>query len=93
MAPDLSSFPTDVDLPSDLTAGEDADGADASDQMISFPFCLQFAGRPWTTIPVAAPSPELAAATIDQFVNQVLNPKLVQMGYPPNICSWRSGAC
>jgi len=42
---------------------------------------------------IVAPSPELAATTIDQYVRQVINPILVKMGYPQNICSWSSGAC
>jgi hypothetical protein len=90
--PDLSDFP-DVDLPSNLTADGDSQAQDTGVQLIPFPFCLLFASRPWVTLTVAAPSPELAAATMDQFVWQVLNPKLAQLGYPPNICSWRSGAC
>jgi hypothetical protein len=90
---DLSEFPTDVDVPSTLTAEHSSAGEDAAVQMIPFPFCLLFAGRPWMTLTVAAPSPEDAASTMDQFVRQVLNPQLVRMRYPPNVCSWNAGAC
>ena len=91
--PDLSVFPSGIELPSNLTAEVDSQAQDTGIQMIPFPFCLLFANRPWGTLTVAAPSPELAASTTDQFVQQVVNPKLQQMGYPPNICSWRSGPC
>jgi len=88
---DLSTFP-DIDVSTELTAGQE-DQQDSSIQMISFPFCLLFAGRPWVTITVAAPSPELAATTVDQYVRQVANPTLMRMEYPQNICSWSSGGC
>lgn len=81
-----------MDVSTELTAGQE-DGQDSAVQMIPFPFCLLFAGRAWVTITVAAPSPELAATTMDQYVRQVVNPTLVRMGYPQNICSWSSGAC
>ncbi len=90
---DLSTFPADVDVPATLTAEPTSEGQDAAEQMLPFPFCLLFAGRSWMTLTVAAPSPDNAALTMDQFVRQVLNPQLVRMGYPPNICSWSSGAC
>ena len=90
---DTSVFPADVEIPAGLTADEDRGGQNAGVQMLQFSFCLLFAGRAWVSIPVAAPSPEGAAATMDQFVGQVLNPQLARMGYPPDICSWRAGAC
>ena len=88
---DLSTFP-DIDIPSNLTADQDSGVLDTSVQTIPFPFCLLFGGRSWQSITVAAPSPALAATTVDQFV-QLINGKLVTMGYPPNMCSWASGAC
>ena len=33
-----------------------------------------------------------AATTMDQTIQRV-NAGLVQMGYPPNACSWNAGAC
>jgi hypothetical protein len=93
-AVDLTTFPGGVDLPSELTADQSGDGSlDTGATMLPFQFCILFAGRPWGTLPVNAPSPELAATTVDQFVRQVLNPGLVRAGYPPNICSWSAGAC
>jgi hypothetical protein len=89
---DLNEFPTDVDVPSSLTSAEGSE-LDTGIQLLQFPFCLLFNGRSWMTISVAAPSPELAAATMDQYVNQVLNPGLVRMGYPRNVCAWRAGEC
>jgi hypothetical protein len=94
IAVDQTTFPSGVDIPSDLTADTSGDvSLDTGVTMIPFPFCILFAGRPWTSITVAAPSPELAATTVDQFVQQLLNPQLVRIGYPPNSCSWNSGAC
>ena len=91
---DLSTFPTDVDIPSELTADQSGAGnLDTGVTMLPFPFCILFAGRPWGTATVNAPSPELAATTVDQYVSQVLNPALERLKYPPNICSWRAGAC
>jgi hypothetical protein len=90
---DLSTFPTGVDFPSALDAPAGEGSGDAAVTLIPFPFCLLFAGRPWLTLTVAAPSPGEAATTMDQFVRQVANPTLVRMGYPPNICSWSAGAC
>jgi hypothetical protein len=90
-APDLSMFPN-MDIPSSLSADQTSDELDTGAQMIPFPFCLLFGGRSWQSITVAAPSPELAATTINQFV-QMINGKLVVMGYPPNMCSWNSGGC
>ena len=89
--PDLNELPTDVDLPSSLNAGEGLT-LDA-ETLVRFDFCVLFNGRAWFTLPVAAPSPELAATTVDQYVRQVLNPSLQALKYPPNICSWRAGAC
>lgn len=91
-AVDLSTFP-DVEFSTQLTADDSRESTDAAVQMIPFPFCLLFANRPWTTITVAAPDPQSAASTMDQFVTQVVNPTLQRMGYPPNICSWNAGAC
>ena len=94
MPNDLSTFPSDVQLPSELTANASGDGnLDTGVTMLPFPFCILFAGRPVGTQTVFAPSPELAATTVDQYVSQVLNPILERMGYPPNSCSWRAGAC
>ena len=90
---DLSAFPLGVDFPSTLEAGVGENGADAAVAMIPFPFCLLFAGRPWVTLTVSAPSPGAAATTMDQFVRQVANPTLARMGYPANVCSWSAGAC
>jgi len=88
---DLSTFP-DMDISTELTAAQE-DQQDSAIQMIPFPFCVLFAGKPWKMFTIVAPSPELAATTIDQYVRQVINPILVKMGYPQNICSWSSGAC
>src|SRR4029434_2623512 len=90
---DLSTFPTGVDFPSALEATAGEGGGDAAVTLIPFPFFLLFAGRPWFHLTVNAPSPGLAATTMDQFVRQVANPTLVRMGYPPNICSWSAGTC
>lgn len=89
---DLSAFPAGVDIPKTLEAlGGGAE--DTAIVMVPFPFCLLFAGRAWMTLTVAAPSPAVAATTMDQFVRQALNPTLVRMGYPQDICSWSAGAC
>lgn len=90
---DLNTFPAGVDVPTTLTASQSSSGNVAATEMIQFPFCLRFAGRPWVNVPVAAPSPEDAATTMDQFVRLVLNPQLAKMGYPANICSASAGAC
>jgi hypothetical protein len=90
---DLSDFPSGMDFPSTLEAPAGEGGTDAAVTMIPFPFCLLFAGRPWVTLTVSAPGPGDAATTMDQFVQQVANPTLVRMGYPPNICSASAGAC
>jgi hypothetical protein len=81
-------------VPPDLTADQSGHGnLSMGIAMLSLPFCILFAGCPWVTIMVASPSPELAAITGDQLVVQRLNPGLEQVKYPPNICSWRAGAC
>jgi hypothetical protein len=90
--PDLSTFPSDISVPSNLTADQVSGALDTGVQFTPFPFCLLFASRPWQTITVAAPSPEAAASTTDQFV-QRLNGTLASLGYPPNVCTWNSGAC
>jgi hypothetical protein len=91
--PDLDTLPTGFDVLSTLTAdlSNQVQPADTV-QMIPFPFCLLFNGKPWQTIIVAAPSPELAALTMEQYV-QLKNAELVNAHYPPNMCSARSGAC
>ena len=68
---DLSTFP-DIDVSTELIAGQETQ--DSCVQTIPFPFCVLFAGRPWITITVAAPSPQLAATTIEQFMRQVIKP-------------------
>jgi hypothetical protein len=88
---DLSTFP-DIEVSTQLTATQDGQ-QDSSIQMIPFPFCVLFAGRPWFSVTVAAPSPDLAALTVDQYVRQVLNPALESRRYPPNVCSWSAGSC
>ena len=87
----FESLPDDVTIPSSLTADTSAD-QQASVQMLPFPFCLLFAERPVTTITVAAPSPDFAATTMDQFV-RALNAGLAARGYPQNICGWNAGMC
>lgn len=90
---DLDTPPSDVNIPSDLTADLSTQPQPMDTvQMLPFPFCLLFNSKPWQTITVAAPSPELAALTIEQFV-QLINETLVKRGYPPNMCSARSGSC
>jgi len=100
---DLNTLPSDIDVQSIVDSAvsqqpvPDAQPADTTDgttaiQTISFPFCLQFNGRPWQSIIVAAPSPELAALTVSQVV-QLINEQLVRMGYPPNLCTAVSGSC
>lgn len=37
-------------------------------QLVSFPFCIRFNGRPWQSIVLAAPSPELAAQTLSSIL-------------------------
>jgi len=90
-APDLSVFP-DFGLVENLLADVNSETQPASTQTIPFPFCVLFLGRQWGTLVVAAPSPEEAATTMDQIIQRV-NTGLVSMGYPPNACSWKSGAC
>jgi hypothetical protein len=87
-APDLSTFPTGLDIPDQLTA----QAADTTVETQNFTFCILFLGRPWHTMPVSAPDYELAVLTISQLV-QLFNQTLERMGYPPNCCSWRDGSC
>jgi hypothetical protein len=89
-APDLSVFP-DFAMIENLSADESS-GQNASTQNLPFPFCVRFLGRQWGTLVIGAPSPDDAATTMDQIVQRA-NAGLVQMGYPPNTCSWTSGAC
>jgi hypothetical protein len=88
---DLTRPPGGVEFPATLESP--AGGDDAALNMIPFPFCLLFAGNPWITMTVAAPSPEDAATTMGQFVQQVVNPTLARMGYPADVCAARAGAC
>jgi hypothetical protein len=37
-------------------------------QLVSFPFCIRFNGRPWQSIVLSAPSPELAAQTLSSIL-------------------------
>ena len=95
---DLNSLPTGVDVGSivDSTLAENNSAvpldANSGAQNISAQFCLQFNGRPWTTITVAAPSPELAMLTVNQIVQRI-NDLLVRAGYPPNLCTAILGSC
>jgi hypothetical protein len=91
--PDLDTLPTGFDVPSTLTADtSNQPQATDAEQLLQFPFCLLFNGKPWTTIVVAAPSPDLAALTMEQYV-QLINAALVNAHYPPNMCTARSGSC
>lgn len=95
---DLDNPPSDIQIPSTLTADgsqqiQQMDGDGGAVTMIPFPFCLLFSQKPWATITVAAPSPELAELTISQYV-QLINKTLEeQYKYPPNMCSARAGSC
>jgi hypothetical protein len=75
---DLNEFPSDVDVPSSLTA-EQSGQLDTGETLLQFEFCIMFNGRAWFTVPVAAPSPQLAALTVDQYVRQILNPALERL--------------
>lgn len=86
---DTSSPPSDFSIASEVPA--DASGAVATDTLMVFQFCVLYAGKPWQTLPLAAPSPELAADTMNQIIMRV-NARLVDMHYPP-AASWRSGEC
>jgi len=86
---DFENFPSDIEIPAQLVS---SDAEDLAQQNIVFQFCLLFMGRSVQTVPVAAPSPEEAALTMRQFVDQI-NAGLERMGYPPNCCSMASGAC
>jgi hypothetical protein len=91
--PDLDTLPTGIDVASTLTAdlSNQPQQTDA-EQLLQFPFCLLFNGKPWQTIIVAAPSPDLAALTMEQYV-ALINKALVAAHYPPNMCTARSGEC
>jgi len=89
---DLSVFP-DFDLPSSLTADSSTGNVDTGEVMLRFDFCVQFNGRPWGTVPVNAPSPELALLTMSQYMKHVLIPAMVSRGYPPSIFTFSAGAC
>jgi hypothetical protein len=95
---DLNSLPTGIDVGSIVDSAVAANSSalpldtTSGAQNISSQFCLQFNGRPWTTITVAAPSPELALLTVNQIVQRV-NEVLVQAGYPPNLCTAALGSC
>jgi hypothetical protein len=91
MSDNFFGLPDDVTIPDTLTADATSDQADTV-QMIPFPFCITYRGNPYKSITVAAPSPDLAATTIDGFV-RLLNATLVQHGYPPDSLGWRSGNC
>jgi hypothetical protein len=52
-------------------------------QMIPWEFCLTYAGRPYATQVIAAPSPELAALTAEQYV-ALLNAWARTSVYPPS---------
>ena len=88
---DPSNFP-DIEIPKNLTAPPDPGAQNLGVQNLVFPFCLTFNGQPWQTIPVAAPSVQAAALTVDQLV-RTLNATAVRLGYPPNCISAASGAC
>lgn len=89
---DLDATLSGIDV--DSTLADVQAGATPADTitLLNFVFCILNSGRSWKTLQVSAPSPELAAATMDQLV-QKLNEVLVQMGYPPNLLTWSSGAC
>lgn len=95
---DTDNPPSEITLPSTYTAdtsqlpqSTDADGGSGAQTMISFPFCFLYNQRPWGTIVIAAPSPDLAALTAEQLVD-LFNKQLVDLKYPP-LCTARSGAC
>jgi hypothetical protein len=62
-----------------------------AEQLLSVPFCVAYEGRPRWTIVVAAPSPEAAFLTVDQFV-AVLNSIAPSLGFLPRF-SATLGAC
>ena len=90
--PDLDEFPTDIDVSSELSMIQEASAFDSTVSVLHFTFCLLFAERPWQTIPLDAPSAEAAALTMNQLAAR-LNVIAKQLGYPPNVISWRSGEC
>ena len=88
-SPDLSGFP-DIDISAELSAlGVELE---SSEQLVPFTACVLFAGRPWETVQFAAPSPQAGVITMNQLVAR-LNAVAQQLRYPPNIVTWKSGAC
>jgi hypothetical protein len=95
---DTDNPPSEITLPSNYTADlsqlpqpTDSDGGSGAQTMISFPFCFLYNQRPWGTVIIAAPSPELAALTAGQLVD-LINKQLVDLKYPP-VCTARGGEC
>jgi hypothetical protein len=63
----------------------------SGEQNLPFLFCFRFNGRPWTTMPVFAPSPSEAAISAANLVAK-LNAVAPLKGFPP-LFDAVAGAC
>ena len=60
-------------------------------QNLPWPFCILYNGQPYQSQVIAAPDPDSAAITANQFVEQ-LNLAAQSLGFPP-LFSVTSGSC
>ncbi|MFF7358810.1 hypothetical protein ACFZA1_40320 [Streptomyces filipinensis] len=60
-------------------------------QLLPFPFCFRYNGRPWQSVIVKAPGPDEAATTAEQIVG-VLNLSATRRGFPA-LFSATGGPC
>lgn len=70
----------------------DAVAVDTGVQLLSFPFCVRYNGRPWRSMIFVAPGPDEAATTAGQVVDR-LNQVAARNGFQPLFSATGGGTC